>query len=144
MLPTGWMVTAVIPVILVTQREIVEILPKGRRRRIRFDQIKKVEHGHRIHDMSGKTIVIWRGTSGYDDLAEVLLERVPRDRIECVHCLERDKRSAYRSSRSSSDFPRSWWRLRIGTGRPVSSQPPLPRDASRRSVPLPRFGGEAS
>ena len=44
------------------------------------------------------------------------------------------------SSEPSSDFPRSRWRLRIGTGRPVLSQPPLPRDASRRSVPLPRLG----
>jgi len=89
--PIGWMVTVVMPVFLVTDREIVEVLPKGRRRRIRFDEIERVTSGYRIRGPIRKSIVVTRGSVGCSDLAHVLLERVPRERLDCIDELEVDQ-----------------------------------------------------
>lgn len=88
--PIGWLVTVAIPVFLVTDREIVELLCRGRRRRLRFDQITMVTSGYRIYGANGTTIVFPRGAVNYRDFAHVLLKRVPQMRLKCIESLESD------------------------------------------------------
>jgi len=89
----GRMVLASSPVILVTQREVVQLLPKGRRRRIRFDEVTAVTDRFRVHDGKGKTILVRHSVIGCNDFAHVVLERVPRERLKCFRELELQKRN---------------------------------------------------
>lgn len=88
--PSGWLLATFHPSFLVTPREIVQLFPRGRRRRIRFDQITMVTSGYRIYGYTGTTLVVRRGILGYNDLARILLKRVPEERLVCIEQLEAD------------------------------------------------------
>lgn len=92
--PIGMMVMTSYPVVLITQREIVQVLPKGRRRRIRFDEITKVTSGYCVYGADGKRVVVVRGVIGTDVFAQMILDRVPKKRfLECIDEIEYDAKN---------------------------------------------------